>query len=185
MKQNNFNAVRCSHYPNDTRWYELCDEFGLLVVDEANIETHGMLPMNKLTNNPLYLPLMSDRVSRMLLRDRNYSCIIIWSLGNESGYGFNHQAMYDWCRHIDPTRPVQYEGGDDDNRAMTDATDIICPMYSRVETPTLNSPYSLQEWVGLAGEGRPLILCEYAHDMGNSFGGYGKYWNAFRKIERL
>lgn len=185
MKQNNFNAVRCSHYPNANRWYELCDEYGLLVIDEANIETHGMTPMNKLTDDPVYLPIMADRTTRMVLRDRNFTSVIIWSLGNESGYGRNHQAMYDWCKHYDTTRPTQYEGGDDNNRAMTAATDIICPMYSRVNSPTLNSPYSLTEWMGLADEGRPLILVEYAHDMGNSFGGYGKYWNAFRDVERL
>ncbi|RZI49140.1 beta-galactosidase [Lactococcus kimchii] len=185
MKQHNFNAVRCSHYPNDMRWYELCDEYGLYLIDEANIETHGMMPMNKLTDDPTWLPLMSERVTRMVLRDRNHPSIIIWSLGNESGYGANHQALYDWCKHFDKTRPTQYEGGEDWNRAMTDATDIICPMYSRVDTPTVNAPYSLVEWMGLAGENRPLILCEYAHDMGNSLGGFGKYWQTFRSIDRL
>lgn len=185
MKEHNFNAVRCSHYPNASRWYELCDEYGLYVIDEANIETHGMMPMNKLTDDPTYLPLMSERVTRMVLRDRNHPSVIIWSLGNESGYGGNHQALYDWCKHFDKTRPTQYEGGDDWNRAMTDATDIICPMYSRVDTPTVNAPYSLVEWMGLAGETRPLILVEYAHDMGNSLGGFDKYWQAFRKIDRL
>lgn len=185
MKQNHFNAVRCSHYPNQTRWYELCDEYGLLLIDEANIETHGMMPMNRLTDDPVYLPLMAERITRMVLRDRNYPSVVIWSLGNESGYGRNHQAMYEWCKHFDPTRPTQYEGGDDDSRAMTPATDIICPMYSRVSDATSNSPYSLQEWMGLPNENRPLILCEYAHDMGNSLGGFGKYWKAFRQVERL
>ncbi|MDR2977282.1 MAG: DUF4981 domain-containing protein, partial [Streptococcaceae bacterium] len=185
LKQNNFNAVRCSHYPNSTRWYELCDEYGLYVIDEANIETHGMTPMNRLTNDPTYLPLMSERVTRMLLRDRNHPSVIIWSLGNESGYGCNHQAMYDWCKHFDATRPVQYEGGEDWNRAMTPATDIICPMYSRIDTQTGNSPYSLIEWMGLAEETRPLIQVEYAHDMGNSLGGFTRYWKLFRDVERL
>ena len=87
MKEHNFNAVRCSHYPNDSRWYELCDEYGLYVMDEANIETHGMTPMNRLTNDSTYyLPLMSERVTRMVMRDRNHPSIIIWSLGNESGW---------------------------------------------------------------------------------------------------
>ncbi|MDG4981426.1 beta-galactosidase [Lactococcus lactis] len=185
MKQHNFNAVRCSHYPNNSRWYELCDEYGLYVIDEANIETHGMDPMNRLTDDPTWLPLMSERVTRMVLRDRNHPSIIIWSLGNESGYGRNHQALYDWCKHFDPTRLTQYEGGEDWNRAMSPATDIICPMYSRINTPTFNAPYSLMEWMGLSGENRPLILCEYAHDMGNSLGGFGKYWTAFRQIDRL
>ena len=185
MKEHNFNAVRCSHYPNDSRWYELCDEYGLYVMDEANIETHGMTPMNRLTNDPTYLPLMSERVTRMVMRDRNHPSIIIWSLGNESGYGSNHQALYDWCKSFDSSRPVHYEGGDDASRGATDATDIICPMYARVDSPSINAPYSLKTWMGVAGENRPLILCEYAHDMGNSLGGFGKYWQAFREIDRL
>ncbi|MFH0153204.1 glycoside hydrolase family 2 TIM barrel-domain containing protein, partial [Pseudomonas aeruginosa] len=126
---------------------------------------------NKLTDNPIYLPLMSERITRMILRDRNTTSVIIWSLGNESGYGRNHQAMYDWIKHFDGTRPIQYEGGG----ANSPATDIICPMYARVEMSSTNSPYSLKEWMGRAGETRPLILCEYAHDMGNSLGGFGKY----------
>ncbi|OIM24870.1 beta-D-galactosidase [Oenococcus oeni] len=184
MKRNNFNAVRCSHYPNNRRWYELCDQYGLYVVDEANIETHGMVPMNRLTNDPVYLPLMSDRVTRMVTRDRNHPSIIIWSLGNESGYGRNHAALYNWIKQSDPSRPVQYEGGG----ANTAVTDIIVPMYARVEQDqieSVNSKWSLKKWIGLPGETRPLILCEYAHDMGNSLGGFGKYWQAFHKYPRL
>ncbi|MGL9641744.1 glycoside hydrolase family 2 TIM barrel-domain containing protein, partial [Escherichia coli] len=90
MKQNNFNAVRCSHYPNHPLWYTLCDHYGLYVVDEANIETHGMVPMNRLTDDPRWLPAMSERVTRMVQRDRNHPSVIIWSLGNESGHGANH-----------------------------------------------------------------------------------------------
>ncbi|SUI82909.1 Beta-galactosidase [Serratia quinivorans] len=111
MKQHNFNAVRCSHYPNHPLWYRLCDRYGLYVVDEANIETHGMQPMNRLSDDPLWLPAMSERVTRMVQRDRNHPCIIIWSLGNESGHGCNHDALYRWVKTQDPTRPVQYEGG--------------------------------------------------------------------------
>lgn len=184
MKQNNFNAVRCSHYPNHPLWYSLCDQFGLYVVDEANIETHGMVPMNRLTDDPDWLPAMSQRVTRMVQRDRNHPCIIIWSLGNESGHGVNHDALYRWLKAEDPSRPVQYEGGGAD----TAATDIICPMYARVDQDQLFPAvpkWSIKKWLSLPGEQRPLILCEYAHAMGNSLGGFAKYWQAFRQYPRL
>ncbi len=184
MKQNNFNAVRCSHYPNHPLWYTLCDRYGLYVVDEANIETHGMVPMNRLSDDPTWLPAMSQRVTRMVLRDRNHPSIIIWSLGNESGHGVNHDALYRWIKSEDPSRPVQYEGGG----ANTAATDIICPMYARVDQdqPFPAVPkWSIKKWLSMPGEQRPLILCEYAHAMGNSFGGFAKYWQAFRQYPRL
>lgn len=184
MKQNNFNAVRCSHYPNHPLWYTLCDRYGLYVVDEANIETHGMVPMNRLTDDPAWLPAMSQRVTRMVQRDRNHPSIIIWSLGNESGHGANHDALYRWIKSEDPSRPVQYEGGG----ANTTATDIICPMYARVDQdqPFPAVPkWSIKKWLSMPGEQRPLILCEYAHAMGNSFGGFAKYWQAFRQFPRL
>lgn len=184
MKQNNFNAVRCSHYPNHPMWYSLCDRYGLYVVDEANIETHGMVPMNRLSDDQTWLPAMSQRVTRMVQRDRNHPCIIIWSLGNESGHGANHDALYRWIKSDDPSRPVQYEGGG----ANTAATDIICPMYARVDQdqPFPAVPkWSIKKWLSMPGEQRPLILCEYAHAMGNSLGGYAKYWQAFRQYPRL
>ncbi|EHK0945777.1 beta-galactosidase [Citrobacter farmeri] len=184
MKQNNFNAVRCSHYPNHPQWYTLCDRYGLYVVDEANIETHGMVPMNRLSDDPTWLPAMSQRVTRMVQRDRNHPSIIIWSLGNESGHGANHDALYRWLKSEDPSRPVQYEGGGAD----TAATDIICPMYARVDQdqPFPAVPkWSIKKWLSLPGEQRPLILCEYAHAMGNSLGGFAKYWQAFRQYPRL
>ncbi|HBM3184809.1 TPA: beta-galactosidase [Klebsiella oxytoca] len=184
MKQNNFNAVRCSHYPNHPLWYSLCDYYGLYVVDEANIETHGMVPMNRLSDDPTWLHAMSQRVTRMVQRDRNHPSIIIWSLGNESGHGANHDALYRWLKSVDPSRPVQYEGGG----ANTAATDIICPMYARVEQdqPFPSVPkWSIKKWLSMPGEHRPLILCEYAHAMGNSLGGYAKYWQAFRQYPRL
>lgn len=184
MKQNNFNAVRCSHYPNHPLWYTLCDRYGLYVVDEANIETHGMVPMNRLADDPDWLPAMSQRVTRMVQRDRNHPSIIIWSLGNESGHGVNHDALYRWLKSEDPSRPVQYEGGGAD----TAATDIICPMYARVDQdqPFPAVPkWSIKKWLSLPGEQRPLILCEYAHAMGNSLGGFAKYWQAFRQYPRL
>ncbi len=184
MKQHNFNAVRCSHYPNHPLWYRLCDRYGLYVVDEANIETHGMVPMSRLADDPRWLPAMSERVTRMVQRDRNHPSIIIWSLGNESGHGASHDALYHWVKATDPTRPVQYEGGG----ANTAATDIVCPMYARVDQdqPFPAVPkWSLKKWIGMPDETRPLILCEYAHAMGNSFGGFAKYWDAFRKHPRL
>lgn len=184
MKQHNFNAVRCSHYPNHPMWYRLCDQYGLYVVDEANIETHGMVPMNRLSDDPVWLPAMTERVTRMVQRDRNHPSIIIWSLGNESGHGANHDALYRWIKSNDPTRPVQYEGGG----ANSEATDIICPMYSRVDQdqPFPQVPkWSIKKWIGMPDENRPLILCEYAHAMGNSFGGFHKYWAAFRQHPKL
>ena len=184
MKRHNFNAVRCAHYPNHPLWYRLCDQYGLYVVDEANIETHGMQPMNRLSSDPRWFAAYSERVTRMVQRDRNHACIIIWSLGNESGHGSTHDALYHWVKSSDPTRPVQYEGGG----ANTAATDIVCPMYARVDQdqPFPAVPkWSLKKWIGLPGETRPLILCEYAHAMGNSFGGFAKYWQAFRQFPRL
>jgi len=184
MKQHNFNAVRCSHYPNHPLWYRLCDQYGLYVVDEANIETHGMQPMSRLSDDPLWFNAYSERVTRMVQRDRNHPCIIIWSLGNESGHGATHDALYRWIKTNDPTRPVQYEGGGAD----TTATDIICPMYARVDEdqPFPAVPkWSIKKWIGLPNEQRPLILCEYAHAMGNSLGGFDRYWQAFRQFPRL
>lgn len=184
MKQHNFNAVRCSHYPNHPLWYRLCDHYGLYVVDEANIETHGMQPMGRLADDPQWFSAFSERVTRMVRRDRNHPCIIIWSLGNESGHGATHDALYRWIKTNDPTRPVQYEGGG----ANTAATDIICPMYARVDEdqPFPAVPkWSIKKWIGLPDESRPLILCEYAHAMGNSFGGFARYWQAFRQHPRL
>ncbi|CFQ43434.1 beta-D-galactosidase [Yersinia frederiksenii] len=184
MKQHNFNAVRCSHYPNHPLWYRLCDRYGLYVVDEANIETHGMQPMGRLADDPQWFSAFSERVTRMVQRDRNHACIIIWSLGNESGHGATHDALYRWIKSNDPTRPVQYEGGG----ANTAATDIVCPMYARVDEdqPFPAVPkWSIKKWIGLPDESRPLILCEYAHAMGNSFGGFARYWQAFREHPRL
>lgn len=184
MKQNNFNAVRCSHYPNTPRWYELCNRYGLYVVDEANIETHGMVPMNRISDDPAWLPAFSARVSRMLQSNRNHPSIIIWSLGNESGGGGNHEAMYHWLKRNDPSRPVQYEGGGADSTT----TDIICPMYARVDRdqpiPTVPK-WGIKKWISLPREQRPLILCEYAHAMGNSLGNFADYWQAFRDYPRL
>lgn len=184
MKRHNFNAVRCSHYPNHPELYRLCDRLGLYVVDEANLETHGMTPMGRLARDPAWSTAFLERVTRMVARDFNHPSIIIWSLGNESGHGPAHDAMYQWVKGSDPSRPVQYEGGGAD----TPATDIICPMYARThqDQPFPAVPkWALAKWIGLPGETRPLILCEYAHAMGNSLGGYAHYWQAFRDHPRL
>lgn len=184
LKQNNFNAVRTAHYPNHPEWYRLCDQYGLYVCDEANIETHGQNPMRRLSDDPQWLQAYSQRISNMYERDKNHSSIIIWSLGNESGIGSSHHAMYQWLKQRDPSRPVQYEGGG----SRTAATDIICPMYARVNT-ALKEPgidrFSIIDEIGQPGENRPLILCEYGHAMGNSLGSFDKYWQAFRQYPQL
>ncbi|WP_135455966.1 beta-galactosidase [Vibrio echinoideorum] len=189
LKQNNFNAVRTAHYPNHPLWYELCDEFGLYLVDEANVETHGQFPMCRLSNDASWLNAYMRRMTRLVERDKNHASVIIWSLGNESGIGRNHHAMYQWVKQADPTRPVQYEGGGAD----TAATDILCPMYARVDwdlpvlasQPEVTPRVGIRKAIALPNEQRPLILCEYAHAMGNSLGSFDKYWQAFRDNPRL
>lgn len=186
LKQNNFNAVRCAHYPNHPLWYQLCDQYGLYVVDEANLETHGQSPMRMLSDDPSWLNAYLERVVRMVERDKNHASIIIWSLGNESGIGNNHYAMYQWLKQRDPSRPVQYEGGG----ANSAVTDILCPMYSRVDQDQRFPASAVNKWaikkaISMPGEQRPLILCEYAHAMGNSLGNFTKYWDAFRQYPRL
>jgi len=136
MKQFNFNAVRCSHYPNDPRWLELCDEYGLYVIDEANLESHAF--HNQLCFNSRYAAAWLDRTMRMVLRDKNHPAVILWSLGNESGYGPNQDAAAGWVRHADPTRPVIYEGATSGQSRLTfahgaAASDVICPMYTSLE----------------------------------------------------
>lgn len=173
MKQFNINAVRTSHYPNYNEWYSLCDEYGLYVVDEANIESHGMMyhEDKTLANYPDWeLPFM-ERMSRMVLRDRNFTSIVTWSLGNESGYGKHFETIYDWTKAIDPTRPVQYEGG-----GINAKSDIYSPMYARI--------WALRRHVNERNP-RPLILCEYAHAMGNSVGNLQDYWDVIHEYDQL
>lgn len=186
IKQNNFNAVRCSHYPHQPGFYDLCDRLGLLVVDEANIETHGMRPMNALAENADWEAAFVSRGERMVQRDKNHPCIIIWSLGNEAGYGAAHDAMYAAVRKLDVSRPIQYEPGGSNTRV----TDIICPMYARVDEdiwyPSATEAVpSIMSWIERPEEHRPVILCEYAHAMGNSLGNFKDYWDAFRAESRL
>lgn len=169
MKQFNINAVRNSHYPNHPRWYELCDLFGMYMIDEANIETHGFDhsgPFKHPTAEPRWAAAMLDRVVGMVERDKNHACIISWSLGNEAGYGPNHSAMAGWIRGRDPSRVIHYEGGG----SRTTSTDIVCPMYMRV--------WDIVKIANDPNEARPLILCEYSHAMGNSNGNIDEYWEA-------
>lgn len=165
MKQFNINAVRCSHYPNQERWYELCDRYGLYLIDEANIEAHGCEPYNPektLADKPSWRKAFMDRTVSMYERDKNFTSIIIWSLGNETGRGQNFEATYSWLRSKDNSRPVQSEdSGQDWN------TDIFCPMYARF--------YKIHNYLEKSPK-RPLILCEYAHAMGNSVGNLQDYW---------
>jgi len=163
MKQLNFNAVRTSHYPNDPQWYELCDELGMYVVDEANLETHGLEA--QLSRDPAWATAYLERAVRMVLRDRNHPCIIAWSLGNESFYGPHHAAMAAWIRFQDPTRVVQYESG----YPPATISDVLAPMYP-------NLAWARQE-LSRAGESRPMIMCEYAYAKGNSSGNVGEFWD--------
>ncbi|MFM7411490.1 MAG: glycoside hydrolase family 2 TIM barrel-domain containing protein, partial [Actinomycetota bacterium] len=161
MKQHNVNAVRCSHYPNDPRFLDLCDEIGLYVVDEANVESHAW--NTSLCHDTRYRSTILSRISRMIERDRNHACIVMWSLGNESGYGNVHEAAAAWIRSNDPSRPVHYEpaifhtnwfdGG-------VGATDVVCPMYAPIDAIVFYGKSAKRD--------RPLIMCEYSHAMGNS-----------------
>lgn len=174
MKQFNINAVRCSHYPNYEEWYELCDEFGIYLVDEANIESHGMTdhPTTRTLANwdGWEIPYM-ERMQRMVERDKNFTSIITWSLGNESGYGKHFETIYHWTKKRDPRRPVQYEG-----ERGKGLSDIYCPMYARI--------WSLRQWANQR-QAKPLILCEYAHAMGNSVGNLQDYWDLVYKYDNL
>ena len=173
MKQFNINAVRTSHYPNREEWYDLCDQYGLYVIDEANIESHGIsFDADKtLANKPEWLPAHLHRTRRLVERDKNHPSVIVWSLGNEAGDGTNFEATYRWIKERDPGRPVQYEPAR--RRAHTD---IVCPMYARIER--------LEEYAAVERD-RPLILCEYAHAMGNSVGNLGDYWRTIEAHPQL
>ncbi|MCJ7627061.1 MAG: DUF4981 domain-containing protein, partial [Longimicrobiales bacterium] len=173
IKAANMNAVRTSHYPSDPRWYELADEYGLYLVGEANIESHGMgyRPDTTLGNNPGWELAHVDRMRRMVERDKNHPSVIIWSMGNEAGNGVNFYAAYEWTKGRDDTRPVQYE------RALQDwDTDIYVPMYAGFQ--------HLEEYAQSDPE-RPLIMCEYAHAMGNSVGNFADYWEIIDRYPSL
>lgn len=186
MKRHNFNAVRTSHYPNDERWYDLCDLYGLYVMDEANIESHAFY--DQICRDPRWAAVFLDRGIRMVLRDKNHPSVILWSLGNESGYGPHHDAMASWIRSFDPTRPIHYEGalrpergqGWHTQESLTRghvASDIVSTMY-----PTLEL---VETWAQTTKDSRPFIMCEYSHAMGNSNGGLSDYWELIRRYRGL
>lgn len=173
MKEFNINAVRTCHYPNDPVWYDLCDEYGIYMTAEANIESHGYLyHKDPLTNHELFAKPILERNQHNIDIYRNHPAIIVWSLGNETSYSKNFKAAYDWIKTVDPSRPVQYEachGGD--------ATDIFCPMYF--------SQWSSEKYSKDEKNKKPLIQCEYSHAMGNSCGGFRDYWSLVRKYPKF
>lgn len=162
MKRLNFNAVRTSHYPNDQRWYELCDQYGLYVIDEANLETHGV--EGDLSNDPEWVTAYMARIIRLVQRDKNHPCVIAWSLGNESHFGPVYAAMAGYARMADPTRPVQYESGNPGPAI----TDIMVPMYPPLDW--------VRQVLADANEKRPMIMCEYAYAKGNASGNFHDFW---------
>lgn len=173
MKKLNMNAVRTCHYPDDRLFYELCDKYGIYMVAEANIESHGMGYHEKtLAKDKRYAKAHMERDMRNVQRNFNHPSIIFWSLGNESGYGPNFEATYEWTKKEDPSRPVQYEQAHKDGM-----TDIFCPMYYGYE--------GMEEWGKRTDAKMPLIQCEYAHAMGNSMGGLKVYWDLIRKYPNL
>eukprot|EP00547_Thalassionema_nitzschioides_P008698 CAMPEP_0194231106 /NCGR_PEP_ID=MMETSP0156-20130528/44756_1 /TAXON_ID=33649 /ORGANISM="Thalassionema nitzschioides, Strain L26-B" /LENGTH=1110 /DNA_ID=CAMNT_0038963715 /DNA_START=337 /DNA_END=3669 /DNA_ORIENTATION=- len=179
-KENNFNAIRTSHYPNSVSFYRLCDYYGLYLCGEANIENHGMMPMGKLANDFAWNKAFLERVTRMIDRDRNHASIIMWSLGNECGRGSNLLDARKALRNLDTSRPIMYEGGGGvfDGTGESELTDIICSMY-----PDVKRTIALAE----KHKDRPVILCEYSHAMGNSNGNIHLYWKAFwdKDLSRL
>ncbi len=173
MKNHNINTVRTCHYPDDPQWYELCDQYGIYLIDEANIEAHGMgyRPENVLANRPEWKEAHLDRVRRMVERDKNHPSVIIWSLGNEAGDGTAFEACSDWIHHRDPSRPVHYE-----RAGRQPHVDIVSPMYAGI---------GYLEKYASQPQDRPLILCEYAHAMGNSVGNLQDYWDVIEKYDQL
>ena len=172
MKQHNINSVRCSHYPNDPKFLDICDELGLYVVAEANVESHAW--MSSLCNDPNYRSTWFSRVSRMVERDKNHPSVIIWSLGNESGYGEIHDAVAKWIRSYDPSRILHYEGAIFHTNWFDGglaATDVVAPMYTSIA--------AVEAYGKNKRRRRPLIICEYNHAMGNSNGSLADYWRVF------
>ena len=176
MKQFGFNAVRTSHYPNEPVFLDLCDELGLYVVAEADIESHAFI--DRICDDPRYLNAWVDRVSRMVRRDKNHVSVILWSLGNESGHGTNHDAAAGWVRRYDPSRPLHYEGAIRwDWFSDQHISDITCPMYPPISAIVAHARSGRQR--------HPLIMCEYSHAMGNSNGTLAEYWDAIESTDGL
>jgi beta-galactosidase len=179
MKSNNINAVRTSHYPHQELWYDMCDKYGLYIIDEANIESHGM-GYNKditLADRLEWGAMHFDRMQSMVERDKNHPSVIIWSLGNEAGDGHNMLNNYKWTKERDSSRPVQYERAEKSTNTTEQHTDIICPMYAKI--------WQIEEYARNEKNNRPLIMCEYAHSMGNSTGNLQDYWDVIEKYPKL
>lgn len=185
MKQHNINAIRTSHYPNDPRFYELCDELGFYVIDEADLESHGAyLSKNLITDNPLFEDACVDRMVQMVERDKNHPCVVMWSLGNESGYGINHVKMAKYVLNRDQTRLIHYEG------YFSPTNDIHREDYEHAFLNVYTRMYAPIEWIENVylknkKETRPFIQCEYSHAMGNGPGDLKDYWDIFYKYDRL
>jgi beta-galactosidase len=169
MKQFNINAVRTSHYPNQPAWYDLCDQYGLYAMDEANIEAHhyGNTPDNRLVNSPEWSAAFMDRVQRMIERDKNHPSVVFWSMGNETGDGLNAKWTYEWAKQRDPSRPFHYEGSSRLGGPNSDINSFMYPTPEHIKRSAADHP------------NMPLILCEYSHAMGNSNGGLKEYWDIF------
>ncbi len=180
MKQYNVNAIRTSHYPKDPVFYDLCDRYGFYVIDEANVESHAFFL--EMCRDTRYTHAFVERVQNMVERDKNHPCILLWSLGNESGYGPNHDAAAGWVRGYDPSRPLHYEGAISiwAGQSMSGGervTDIMCPMYPEIAR--------IIEYSERNADPRPLIMCEFSHAMGNSNGSLADYWAAFERYPAL
>ena len=176
MKQFGFNAVRTSHYPNDPAFLDLTDEIGLWVIGEADLESHAF--QSTICDDPRYLSAWVERVARMIQRDKNHASVFAWSLGNESGYGANHDAAAAWARRYDPSRPLHYEGAIRFDWASDQAvTDIVCPMYPEIG--------AIVDHARSGAQRHPLIMCEYSHAMGNSNGTLAEYWDAIESTPGL
>ncbi len=171
IKQLNFNAVRTSHYPNHPRWYELCDEFGIYLVDETNLETHGVGGL--LTQDPEWAGAYLSRAIRMVMRDKNHPSVIFWSLGNESYFGPHHAAMTNWVKVYESTRPVQYESG----FPGPNISDVMAPMYPKLDW--------VRDILTDKNENRPFIMCEYAYAKGNASGNFKKFWDLIDTMPRF
>ena len=176
LKRWNFNAVRTSHYPNDAAFLDLCDELGFYVIGEANIESHAFI--SSICDDPKYLTAFVDRVGRMIQRDIHHPSAVMWSLGNESGAGTNHEAAAAYARNFDPSRPLHYEGGIRGNwMGSHSLTDVIAPMYPAIS--------AIKEYATSSKADRPLIMCEYSHAMGNSNGTLAEYWEVIESTHGL
>lgn len=197
LKQCNVNAVRTGHYPNDPRWYELCDRYGIYVMDEANLEEHGL--RGTLASDPSWAAAFTDRIQRVVIRDRNHPCVVFWSLGNESGYGVNFAAAGAWAREYDPTRFIHYEGAQGTGGNDPATVDVISRFYPRtkqeyhnpgVKDDNMERPENAR-WERLlaiaenAPGSRPVLTSEYAHAMGNAMGNFHEYWDEIYSNPRM